>query len=35
LDMNPKYVTQYRFKSVASHIGITPIALSRIRNKLK
>ncbi len=35
LDMNPQLRDKIPLKMIASHIGITPIALSRIRNKLK
>ena len=35
LDKNPELGDKISLKMVASHIGITPIALSRIRNKLK
>lgn len=35
LDMNPQLRNKISLKMIASHIGITPIALSRIRNKLK
>jgi CRP-like cAMP-binding protein len=35
LDKNPKLRDKIPLKMIASHIGITPIALSRIRNKLK
>ncbi|WP_138140278.1 Crp/Fnr family transcriptional regulator [Colwellia psychrerythraea] len=35
LDMNPQLRDKISLKMIASHIGITPIALSRIRNKLK
>ena len=35
LDKNPELGDKIPLKMVASHIGITPIALSRIRHKLK
>ncbi len=35
LDNNPQLRDKIPLKMIASHIGITPIALSRIRNKLK
>ena len=35
LDKNPELGDKIPLKMIASHIGITPIALSRIRNKLK
>ncbi|OUR60805.1 cyclic nucleotide-binding protein [Colwellia sp. 39_35_sub15_T18] len=35
LDRNPQLRDKISLKMIASHIGITPIALSRIRNKLK
>ena len=35
LDKNPQLRDKIPLKMIASHIGITPIALSRIRNKLK
>ena len=35
LDKNPQLRNKVPLKMIASHIGITPIALSRIRNKLK
>lgn len=35
LDKNPQLHEKIPLKMIASHIGITPIALSRIRNKLK
>ncbi len=35
LDQNPQLRDKIPLKMIASHIGITPIALSRIRNKLK
>jgi len=35
LDKNPQLRDKVPLKMIASHIGITPIALSRIRNKLK
>lgn len=35
LDKNPELSDKIPLKMIASHIGITPIALSRIRNKLK
>ena len=35
LDQNPQLRDKIPLKMIASHIGITPIALSRIRSKLK
>jgi len=35
LDQNPQLRNKIPLKMIASHIGITPIALSRIRNRLK
>jgi len=35
LDKNSQLRDKIPLKMIASHIGITPIALSRIRNKLK
>ena len=35
LDRNPQLRDKISLKIIASHIGITPIALSRIRSKLK